>query len=81
MCLSTVNESVITKRGCTTARMSNQTGGCDGLFENWTVGGCQLCQDDGCNQPINGLSSSSKLEHSWTLVTLTLMAFMTQWLV
>ncbi|XP_016989269.1 E3 ubiquitin-protein ligase HECW2 [Drosophila rhopaloa] len=74
-----LNESVITKRGCTTARMSNQTGGCDGLFENWTVAGCQLCQDDGCNQPITG-SSSRNIGQSWTFLALTLMAFMTRYL-
>ncbi|XP_016967492.1 uncharacterized protein LOC108036060 [Drosophila biarmipes] len=76
-----LNESVITNRGCTTARMSNQTVGCEGIFENWTVGGCQLCQDDGCNQPIGVSKSSRSLEHSGTLVTLTLMAFMTRCLV
>ncbi|EDV59341.2 uncharacterized protein Dere_GG10537 [Drosophila erecta] len=69
------NESTITKRGCTTARMSNQTGGCEGLFENWTVAGCQLCQDDGCNQPIAKGSASGSIGQLWTPLALTLMAF------
>ncbi|XP_039491381.1 bone sialoprotein 2 [Drosophila santomea] len=74
-----LNESAITKRGCTTARMSNQTGGCDGLFENWTVAGCQLCQDDGCNQPIAIGSASRIVGQFWTaLLALTLMAFTTR---
>lgn len=74
-----LNESTITKRGCTTARRSNQTGGCDGLFENWTVAGCQLCQDDGCNQPMAIGSSSRNNVQFWTLLAgLMLMAFMTR---
>ncbi|EDW88496.1 nucleolin [Drosophila yakuba] len=71
-----LNESVITKRGCTTARMSNQTSDCDGLFENWTVAGCQMCQNDGCNQPIAIGSASRIVGQFWTaLLALTLMAF------
>ncbi|KAH8374465.1 hypothetical protein KR200_003342, partial [Drosophila serrata] len=67
-----LNESVITKRGCTTARMSNGTGHCDGLFENWSVGGCQLCQDDGCNKPIG--ESSKGIPGLEASLALTLMA-------
>ncbi|XP_017047762.1 homeobox protein engrailed-1 [Drosophila ficusphila] len=69
-----LNDTVITKRGCTTARMGNQTGACDGLLENWSVAGCSLCQNDGCNKPIYG-SSSRNIGQSGTIVVLTLMAF------
>ncbi|XP_017097691.2 uncharacterized protein [Drosophila bipectinata] len=66
-----LNETVITKRGCTNARMGNESTACDGLFDNWTVGVCQTCHNDGCNQPISG--SSRLIGHS-AIVLLAVMS-------
>ncbi|EDV31252.1 uncharacterized protein Dana_GF14638 [Drosophila ananassae] len=66
-----LNETVITKRGCTSARMGNDSSACEGLFDNWTVGGCQICQNDGCNRPISG---SSRIIGHGTIVLLAVMS-------
>ncbi|KAH8413337.1 hypothetical protein KR009_010050 [Drosophila setifemur] len=73
-----LNETVITKRGCTTARMSNQTANCEGLFDNWTVGGCQICHNDGCNQPISGSSTNIG---QWTTIALTIITITSRHLI
>ncbi|EDW75503.2 uncharacterized protein Dwil_GK23781 [Drosophila willistoni] len=68
-----LNGTVITNRGCTVAMSSNRSAACENLYDPWNILGCDQCEENTCNGPINlsnsvwtNIASSTNVE--WTML-------------
>ncbi|XP_023165421.2 uncharacterized protein LOC111595771 [Drosophila hydei] len=76
-----LNGTEITNRGCTLVTDADQNDACKSLFDGWSVVGCQLCEYNGCNSPINAAvvgqwhsSSGNGRSSGRTALAMTLLA-------
>ncbi|XP_068147058.1 uncharacterized protein [Drosophila tropicalis] len=68
-----LNGTVITNRGCTVSVSSNRSAACENLYDPWNILGCDPCEENTCNGPINlsnsawtNIASSTNVE--WTML-------------